>query len=351
LKKFIDLDDMANVNSAYVLELIYRFKALTRREICDKSALSWGGMTKIVNRLLENGLIYETKTSKPSGRSAGALTMNEENNRILGLDFNKTGFRAHIMTSGGQTVDTFEKNLSEEDALNLPALFLDFAASVFQKYPSSGFASIGIAMQGAVDTQAGVSVSFPGASDWKNVPIKNMLEDRFGVRVYVEHDPDCLLYPMLSSSHNENVLLFRIDRSIGAAVSLAGKLLKGTGILEIAHNVFFPGGKKCACGARGCLEAYIADCITQEGADEKALHEMCLPLACAIKNTSRMFSADKVILTGSLIGYSPLFKERLLSELALINANVSLVFMENCDSAAEGAALIALDKWIQTLKI
>ena len=61
MKKFIDLDDMVNANSAYVLNLIYTSGGISRREISEKSGLSWGGTTKIVNRLLENGYVREEK--------------------------------------------------------------------------------------------------------------------------------------------------------------------------------------------------------------------------------------------------------------------------------------------------
>ena len=94
-----------------------------------------------------------------------------------------------------------------------------------------------------MDYKNGISVKFPGISHWENVPVKSILEEKFGVSVYTEHDPDCLLYSFMEYETDENILLFRIDKSIGMAAAVGGRIIKGQGVLEIAHNTVIPNGK------------------------------------------------------------------------------------------------------------
>lgn len=353
MKQYIDLDGMVNANSAYVLSIIQKSGGISRKQISQLSGLSWGGMTKIVNRLLENGYIVEEKGTDPAaaGRTPHVLRINTAKNFIVGLDINKTGFRAIVMDLAGNVLDSFSLSTQAKTAQELLGECTAFLASILRQYEPGAIVAAGIAMQGIVDAQNGISVRFPGIADWKNVPLKEIWESQFQISVYIEHDPDCLLYPHLSPESSENVLLLRIDRSIGAAVSLAGKVFKGTGILEIAHNIVIPMGKQCACGARGCLEAYISPCLKDDTVDTQAIAEIALPLAAAVKNLSTVFCADKVILTGALIRHRHFFDQALSAYLEELQCHCEVTFLEKCDSAAPGAAMIAAARWIDALKI
>ena len=57
MKKYMDLEDMSKVNCSSVLNVIREAKEVSRKEISDITGLSWGGMTKIVNKLFEKGYI------------------------------------------------------------------------------------------------------------------------------------------------------------------------------------------------------------------------------------------------------------------------------------------------------
>ena len=63
MKKYMDLEDMSKVNCSSVLNVIREAKEVSRKEISDITGLSWGGMTKIVNKLFEKGYIEEGMTN------------------------------------------------------------------------------------------------------------------------------------------------------------------------------------------------------------------------------------------------------------------------------------------------
>ena len=77
MKKYMGLEDMSKVNCSSVLNVIREAKEISRKEISDITGLSWGGMTKIVNKLFEKGYIEEEKSTTPTGagRTPGVITI------------------------------------------------------------------------------------------------------------------------------------------------------------------------------------------------------------------------------------------------------------------------------------
>ena len=105
MKKYIDLEDMANLNCSNILNIIQKNGAVSRKEIIELSGLSWGGMTKIVNKLLENGYIIENEkeaASSSRGRTPTLLRINTGKNYIIGFDLNQMGLTAVVMNLTGE---------------------------------------------------------------------------------------------------------------------------------------------------------------------------------------------------------------------------------------------------------
>lgn len=355
LKKYIGLEDMSNVNCSSVLRVIKNYGGLSRRQIADITGLSWGGMTKIVNKLFEHGYLVEEKgeASAGNGRIPGVISMNAKRHFVLGLDMNKTGLSAWVTDlSGNIKKEYFSQNHfgDREGCLENVFHFLD---RIIEDFGKDGIEAIGVAMQGEVDEENGISIRFPGCGDWRNVPVADWIRERFGVEAYLAHDPDCMLFSELRHADGGNQILLRIDRSVGMAVSLQGNILHGRGLLEIAHSIVVPGGKPCACGLSGCLEAYVAPCIREEGPDTEAMKEMVLPLALTVYNMAGLFHADRVVLTGDLVKYQEVFKEQLLSELKKLMADqeVELTFISDTGLAVRGAALFAAERVIDSIKV
>jgi len=353
LKKYLALEDMVNTNCATVLDIIQKKGTVSRKEITEISELSWGGMTKIVNKLLEKGYIIETKADKTStsGRTPSFLSVNTSRNFIIGLDINLTGLNAVVMNMAGTVLKNISAPAPEKNYAEFLSGIIDFIREITEQFEENSIISLGIAMQGIVDHKNGISVKFPAVEGWENVPLKYILEKNFGINVFLEHDPDCLLYSHLEYDKKENITLLRIDKSIGMAVALYGKTVKGEGIFEIAHNIVIPDGRPCSCGQRGCLQAYISPCMDGNNVKENETENLITPLAITIKNLSNILCSDRVILTGALMKQKHLFKQQLDCRLNDLACHTPVEFSEIEGCAERGAALIALNKSISTLNI
>ena len=355
MKKYIGLQDMSHVNCSSVLRVIQAHGEISRKQISDITGLSWGGMTKIVNKLLEKEYITEEKSEVPggTGRIPGMLSIRRDRHLVAGVDVNRTGLSAYVTDlSGDIKRQYFGENLFR-DKEELLDNILCFIQRIFQDFGDEEIVAAGIAMQGGIHGENGVSVNFPGCGDWRDVPLIEILKERFHTEFYLENDPDCMLCSETVWADGAHVILFRIDRSIGMSVSLNGTILRGNGILEVAHSIVVPGGKRCRCGLDGCLEAYIEPCVREGQINGKAVEEMIRPLAVTIHNMICLFHADIVILAGDLMKYASLFEEKLLWELRRMGngKKTEIRFQDDTKSAVRGAALIAARHAVDSLRL
>ena len=355
MKKYLDLGDMSKVNCSNVLNVIREAKEISRKEISDITGLSWSGMTKIVNKLFEKGYIEEEKSTVTTGagRTPGVITICKEYNVVIGLDINREGLAGCVLNLAGDVLQEYSAKINYESKDELLKCIISFVSLVVKENNKKNILAIGVAMQGIVDSGKGISVEFPGCTDWLDVPIGELLSNHFHYPVFVEHDPNCMLYSAVYHNPSQNSVLFRMDRSVGMAVTVEGKILEGNGLLEIAHSIVVPGGKKCKCGKRGCVESYLGACLENGELQEEAVKEMVKVMPVVMYNMVQIFSASKIILTGKLIEYRDRFGEELLEEFSVYCnlKKIEVEFMEETKRAVYGAAMIAIRGAIDSIEI
>lgn len=355
MKKYLDLVDMSKVNCSSVLNVIREAKEISRKEISDITGLSWSGMTKIVNKLFEKGYIEEEKSTAATGagRTPGVITICKDYNVVIGLDINREGLVGCVLNLAGDVLEEYSTKTNFETKDELLQCIISFASLVVKENNKKNILAIGVAMQGIVDSGKGVSIEFPGCTDWVDIPIGEILSNHFHYPVFVEHDPNCMLYSAVYQNPIQNSVLFRMDRSIGMAVTVEGNILEGNGLLEIAHSIVVPGGKECKCGKRGCVESYLKPCLENGELQENAIEEMIKVMPVVMYNMVQIFHATKVILTGKLIEYKNKFEDKLLKEFSgyCDLEKIEVEFMEETKRAVYGAAMIAIRGAIDSIEV
>lgn len=142
---------------------------------------------------------------------------------------------------------------------------------------SARLRGIGIAVPGEV-RDPGVVVQSPNLPRWRKVPVGPDLSRRLGVPVHVENDANMaavglLARPSLTSGRLRNVMVITLGTGVGGGWILDGKLFRRPpgGEAEIGHCPVDPEGPLCACGRRGCLEAYAGGRALVARAAERGL--------------------------------------------------------------------------------
>ncbi len=142
------------------------------------------------------------------------------------------------------------------------------------RYNISG---IGVGVAGQINEKTGGIVFSPNLN-WRNVPLKTILERKTGLKVHVVNDLTAITYGEWKCGAGigeDNILCIFVGTGIGSGIVTDGRLLSGcSGAAgEIGHTIIVSGGRGCACGNRGCLEAYAGGWGMAEIAKERALRD------------------------------------------------------------------------------
>ena len=122
--------------------------------------------------------------------------------------------------------------------------------------------SIGIGAAGQVDREKGVVIAAPNL-DCFNLELKSIVEKEFGIPVLLGNDVEIATLGELSfgagKGHSDFVCVF-VGTGVGSGLVQDGKIRQGSSGTagEIGHIIVDVGGRPCACGGNGCLEAYAS---------------------------------------------------------------------------------------------
>lgn len=120
--------------------------------------------------------------------------------------------------------------------------------------------AIGVGCGGPLDPETGVVLTPPNLPGWDAIPLKQMLEDEFGLSAYVDNDANAaaLGEHMFGAGMGARTMVYMtVSTGIGGGIIVDGQLLHGVRASagEIGHQTILPNGPRCNCGNRGCLEA------------------------------------------------------------------------------------------------
>ena len=369
MKKFINQKDMKLTNTADVFDLIRKSGRITRRQIADKTNMSWGAVSTITAQLIEDGYILEVKSDEGGvGRTPYYLEVNGDVHFSLGIDVNNTGLRAVLVNLKNETVESISESADFSDRDTLMRHICSFTERALELAAERHVICIGLAMQGIVDSKNGISISLSDCKGWENVPLTYILSERFGLPVFIEHDPNCILYA-ISAPLRKDTMLVRIDRGIGMAVMLGGKIIDKPGIFELGHTVVDPDGDECLCGRHGCLEMYASQSglerrsemsfasLTERAKNgdadaKKHFVIMARHLSYAISNVAHLLGIKNIILCGDMCDCKELFFEDFIKYNKLYDPKGSLeLSFSDVSNAALGAAMISTRITLKEIEI
>ena len=189
-----------------------------------------------------------------------------ENRLLLGIDLGGTKSAALIATVGG---DILHRVSAPTPAQGGPDEIVPFLIGLAQQAlrnspgPVSG---IGVSAGAPTDGRTGRVYEAPNLPGWgeAGVPLGALLSDALdGLPVAVENDANAtaLAEHRFGAGRGATDMAFlTVGTGIGAGLILGGQLHRGRNALagEIGHIAVEPEGRPCACGLRGCLEAYAS---------------------------------------------------------------------------------------------
>jgi glucokinase len=157
-------------------------------------------------------------------------------------------------------------------------------------------------------------------SAWREFPLRSRLAEATGLPVYGDLDAKSLALAegwLGAAQGRSNFMAMVVSTGVGGGVILNGQLVDGaTGNAgHIGHLIVEPNGRRCACGARGCLEAEASgraiEAITGRSPTEPSYETMQHTgelVGRAIASVCNVLDLDLAVVGGSVaLGFGATF--------------------------------------------
>jgi glucokinase-like ROK family protein len=217
-----------------------------------------------VGRLVELGLAEDGGPAASRGGRRSTLVDLDAGLRFIGVELGATSMRV-AMTDGRLGVIARASSPGADIRRGPEVVLAEVLVLIRKLLADHGIdrpAGIGIGVPGPVDFQSGVPVSPPIMPGWDGYPVRDALSRELGTPVLLDNDVNVMA---LGEQHNgvarsaSDFLFVKIGTGIGCGIVVQRHLYRGADGCagDIGHIRFDPNGPVCACGNRGCLEAFF----------------------------------------------------------------------------------------------
>jgi glucokinase len=209
-------------------------EALSRAAISsnlDKSPTTVG---RAVDHLISENVINETgeKERTGVGRPSKLLKFNESYCSVLTVDLRSTEVYAAVTDLAGNILTTSAQNMASGDTAKSIQDLIELIRSLCQA--AVNLPPIAVLVIGApsiVNAEEGV-IEWAPSLNWKDVPLRKILEEEFPNTVLVENDVNLAalgeFWKGAGRKINKNMLFVSVGTGIGAGIILDGELYLGS---------------------------------------------------------------------------------------------------------------------------
>jgi predicted NBD/HSP70 family sugar kinase len=320
--------DLRRTNRAAVLAELFFGGEASRQALSARTGLSAATITNVVGELLDEGQVVESGAEdSDGGRPRILLRINPGYGVLVGVDVGETRIR----------VELFDLAMAERAAVEFPLRDGEHPPEQVAGYVADGLATvlsdagvdddhvlgIGVGLPGVVEQVPGGLVDAP-TYGWDKVPLRALLAAHTPLPLFLDNGAKTMGQAEMwfgAGRGARDAIVALLGTGVGAGVVTNGRLYRGAASSagEWGHTTVVIGGRRCRCGARGCLEAYagaeaILDRagISVEGTDEEAalaglltdpaarpvLDETARYLGVGLGNLINLFNPERLILGG-----------------------------------------------------
>jgi glucokinase len=191
-----------------------------------------------------------------------------------GLDLGGTKIQAVVTSGGGKSVAEAKRATPrtggpEAVVRELAAALRD--ALTTADLDAASLESVGVGVPGSIDARSGRVLQVANVPGFvEPFPLASALGKELGVPVAIGNDVTVAVEAERRYGAGKSYRSFigvYWGTGVGGGIVLDGRLLSGRGSAgEIGHVCTKPGGRRCACGLEGCVEAYAGRGALEERA-------------------------------------------------------------------------------------
>jgi glucokinase-like ROK family protein len=255
-------------NRSLVLQTIRAYSPISRIELTELTSLTPTTITSLVDEFIKRGLVKEVGNVKGEiGRSRTLLSINNGAYYVLGIDLARTSISCGVVDLVGNLL--FTKRVTSDLTQNFPITLNTLKETIYSLLEEldpqikEKIIAIGVGSPGPLSPSRGVIISPPNFTGWRDIPLKEIIEEEFKIPTFIENDAKaCALGEKWFGCCKDidNFVYFAVGTGVGAGIIINGEIYRGAGELagELGHTTVDVNGPQCSCGNYGCLELYTS---------------------------------------------------------------------------------------------
>lgn len=188
----------------------------------------------------------------------------------IGVDIGGTKIAAAV-AQGATLLEHGERPTPKDDLTALTKAISQMLAPWLQHY---GKLPIGICAPGLLEPKSGTILLASNIPAISGVALRDHLSSALGTPIQLENDANAAAlaeYHYGAGQGWQSMVYATVSTGIGGGFIERGKLFYGSQgyATDIGHITVVPGGERCSCMARGCLEAYASGTAIARRASER----------------------------------------------------------------------------------
>ncbi|MGO4859226.1 ROK family transcriptional regulator [Arthrobacter sp. 2MCAF14] len=249
-------------NLSLVRQTLHSAGAMSRADLSRTLGLTRVTVSDLVSDLLERGHVVELGHSDEvrPGKPAILVDINRRGLQVIGMDLAENSvLRAAVLDLDGNILERFERTIASETGRDVVNQVLELASEAVDRATAT-LLGIGVGTPGIVNAE-GVVTTAPNF-DWKDVALRDLLQEHTGLPTLVSNDADAAVHADHTfGGGSDDMVLVKIGRGVGSGLIVGGTRARGahSAAGEIGHvTVGTDGGTVCKCGKTGCLETWMS---------------------------------------------------------------------------------------------
>jgi predicted NBD/HSP70 family sugar kinase len=252
------------VNAVLLMRALRRCPGSSQRELVALTGLDKATVSAVTSQLVAAGFVARRDApaaARRLGRPAVALDIPRSAGVVFGARLEPDRIEAVAADLGGRILDreSAPGSASAVDALLSLRSVIDRLSWRLGPLPRR---AIGIGVPALIE-QSGRLLFGPNLG-WRDVPLAQYAAQLLPAPVIVENDTNAAAIAERefgSCTGVDDFIYVSGHSGVGGAIFAGGELYRGASGLagEIGHIKVVAGGRACACGGFGCLEAYASE--------------------------------------------------------------------------------------------
>jgi predicted NBD/HSP70 family sugar kinase len=272
------------INMSVVFNYLREHEPTYRARISRDLNISAPAVSRIVDKLIEDGYVVETEKLKiHSGKRPTQLRINANKCNVIGIDLVKERIKIAISDFSGRIISTYQ-GCRIKEGIDIGGVLVDEIEKALTRYRSErpigkgagDLKAIGVGVPAVIDVDTGWVTEAPLYDNLRGINLRKILSERFDIPIFVEN---VVKLSALGEKHygqgrnHTDIVFIEVSNGIGAGIIVDNHLVRGMNgsAGEIGLSIIGRDNLRYKMTSKGYLEKNASvEAIVEKAQDEVA---------------------------------------------------------------------------------